>query len=153
MVINSVTYRWIYFFIYLSVAEVKFNPQTPSPLTPHPLMPKSGLVSDICGIKIQQELFYRLHPIFHLTLASFSFFFYALHCLIEQEHVAPCRTKKKEGRTPRLIPSIQQWQAVKRAGIISSAARLTKINVLTESCQACFHPLGVDFEISSQGFF
>lgn len=93
MVINSVTYRWIYFFIYLSVAEVKFNPQTPSPLTPHPLMPKSGLVSDICGIKIQQELFYRLHPIFHLTLASFSFFFYALHCLIEQEHVAPCRTK------------------------------------------------------------
>lgn len=151
MVINSVTYRWIYFFIYLSVAEVKFNPQTPSPLTPHPLMPKSGLVSDICGIKIQQELFYRLHPIFHLTLASFSFFF--LCAALFNRTGACCPLQDKEGRTPRLIPSIQQWQAVKRAGIISWAARLTKINVLTESCQACFHPLGVDFEISSQGFF
>lgn len=147
MVINSVTYRWIYFFIYLSVAEVKFNPQT----TPHPLMPKSGLVSDICGIKIQQELFYRLHPLFHLTLASFSFFF--LSAALFNRTGACCPLQDKEGGTPRLILSIQQRQAVKRAGIISSAAGLTKINVLTESCQPCFHPLGVDFEISSQGFF
>lgn len=48
---------------------------------PHPLMPKSGLVSDICGIKIQQELFYRLHPLFHLTLASF-FFFFSMRCIV-----------------------------------------------------------------------